>query len=81
MRLSQLASKQLIDVKEGRKYGQLEQCECVIDAKKGQILGFQMREQPSFFKKHDDAVFIKWEHISLVGKDRILFHAGQTERE
>lgn len=81
MRLSQLATKQLIDVKEGKKYGQLEQCECVIDHKKGQVVGFQMRAQPNIFKKQQEEMFIKWEHISLIGKDRILFHAAVMERE
>ena len=82
MRLSQLATKQLIDVKEGKKYGQLEHCECVLDAKSGKIIGFQMRDNPALFKKQTEKTFIKWEHISLVGKDRILFHAtGEEHRE
>jgi YlmC/YmxH family sporulation protein len=81
MRLSQLATKQLIDMKEGKKYGQLEQCECIIDAKNGQIVGFQMRDNPTIFKKQEDPIFIKWEHITLVGKDRILFQARQTESD
>jgi YlmC/YmxH family sporulation protein len=80
MRLSQLAAKQLIDIKEGKKYGLLEHCECVVDGKGGQIVGFQMRDQLSMFKKNEEPIFIKWEQITLVGQDRILFQNSEAER-
>lgn len=73
MRLSELAAKQLIDMTEGKKFGVLEHCECVIDPKNGKILGFQMKEMPSMFRNKRETKFIAWDHIELVGKDRILF--------
>ena len=81
MRLSQLATKQLIDAKEGKKYGVLEHFECVIDPKSGKVVGFQLKDMQTIFKKNRDRYFIAWEDISLVGKDRILFHSTNMERD
>ena len=81
MRLSELATKQLIDMREGKKYGILDHCECVIDPKNGKIIGFQMKEMPSMFKQKREGKFIAWEHITLVGKDRVLFTDVEGEKE
>ena len=82
MLLSELAEKELIEMKNGVRYGFLAETECIFDPKTGKILGFEMPPQMAkmpFQKKKSSMVrYIPWEEILLIGEDRILFQKTTT---
>ena len=75
MLLSELAEKELIEVNEGVRYGFLANTECVIDIETGKVKGFELqpRRIQSFFQSKEQPVLILWEHIVLIGENRVLF--------
>ena len=81
MLLSELASKELIQIKDGVRCGLLAETECLLDAKTGQIYGFELVHKGVRlpFKPKDKKMqsFIPWTEISLIGEDRILFKKTQ----
>lgn len=75
MLLSEMAEKELIEMKNGEKYGYLSETECFFDPKTGKILGFELVEPFRFLKTADQGKhFIRWEDIQLIGENRILFN-------
>ncbi|MFF2753979.1 YlmC/YmxH family sporulation protein [Psychrobacillus sp. NPDC058041] len=78
MLLSELAEKELIQVKDGARYGKLANTELLFDPSSGKIKGFEVyQKSASFFqvnKTNKKKEFISWEEIILIGKDRILFN-------
>ena len=76
MLLSQLAEKELIEVKDGVRYGFLANTECVLDLETGKVKGFEIQPNriKSMLSKYDKEPFtILWENIVLIGEDRVLF--------
>lgn len=82
MLLSELAQKELIQVKDGVRYGLLADTDLLFDGKTGKIIGLEIRKRSGLFGfkgKGDPAdEFIPWEEIVLIGEHRILF--GETGR-
>lgn len=80
MLLSELAQKELIQVKEGLRYGLLIDTDLLFDGKTGAIIGLEIRRKGGLFGLKTDVSeeFIPWEEIVLVGEHRILF--GNTKR-
>lgn len=82
MLLSELAEKELIQVKDGTRYGKLADTELLFDPKNGRIVGFEVyQKSASFFqgnKANKKKEFISWEEIILIGKDRILFNDTES---
>lgn len=78
MLLSELAEKELIEIKNGVRYGFLADTECVFDASTGKIKGFELQSATlkTMFQKRQSSstLFIRWEDIALIGEDRILFN-------
>ncbi|QFF98581.1 YlmC/YmxH family sporulation protein [Psychrobacillus glaciei] len=78
MLLSELAEKELIQVKDGARYGKLANTELLFDPATGKIEGFEVSlKTASFFqanKANKKKEFISWKEIILIGKDRILFN-------
>ncbi|WP_313891217.1 YlmC/YmxH family sporulation protein [Psychrobacillus sp.] len=78
MLLSELAEKELIQVKDGARYGKLANTELLFNPETGKIEGFEVfQKSASFFqgnKSTKKKEFISWEEIILIGKDRILFN-------
>ncbi|MCK1996114.1 sporulation protein, YlmC/YmxH family [Paenisporosarcina quisquiliarum] len=84
MLLSELAEKELIQVKDGARYGKLADTELLFNPENGKIEGFEVfqRTTGSFFqgnKSGKKKEFIAWEEIILIGKDRILFNEANYE--
>ncbi|MGX9133713.1 YlmC/YmxH family sporulation protein [Rummeliibacillus sp. JY-2-4R] len=81
MLLSELADKELIQIKDGVRCGLLAETECLINAQTGQIYGFELVNKgyrlPFQSKEAKTQSFIPWTEISLIGEDRILFHNTQ----
>lgn len=81
MLLSELADKELIQMKDGVRCGLLAETECLLNPKTGQIYGFELVHKGYRlpFKSKDTRVqsFIPWTEISLIGEDRILFKKTQ----
>ncbi|ALC85983.1 MULTISPECIES: YlmC/YmxH family sporulation protein [Bacillaceae] len=82
MLLSELAEKELIQVKDGARYGRLANTELLFDPTTGKIQGFEVyQKSASFFqgnKANKKKEFISWEEIILIGKDRILFNEADS---
>lgn len=82
MLLSELAEKELIQVKDGARYGKLANTELLFDPATGKIQGFEVyQKSASFFqtnKVNKKKEFISWEEIILIGKDRILFNEADS---
>ncbi|MFJ8261486.1 YlmC/YmxH family sporulation protein [Rummeliibacillus sp. NPDC094406] len=81
MLLSELAEKELIQIKDGVRCGLLAETECLLNAKTGQIYGFELVQKgyrlPFQAKENKVQSFIPWTEISLIGEDRILFKKTQ----
>lgn len=81
MLLSELADKELIQIKDGVRCGLLAETECLLNAKTGQIYGFELVQKgyrlPFQSKENKAQSFIPWTEISLIGEDRILFNKTQ----
>ncbi|TQR20969.1 YlmC/YmxH family sporulation protein [Psychrobacillus vulpis] len=82
MLLSELAEKELIQVKDGARYGKLADTELLFNPTNGKIEGFEVYpKSASFFqanKANKKKEFISWEEIILIGKDRILFNEADS---
>lgn len=80
MLLSELAQKELIQIKDGVRYGLLGEMDLIFDGKTGQIIGLEVKKRVSLFgfknRAEQAEEFIPWEEIVLVGEHRILF--GET---
>ena len=77
MLLSELAEKEIIEVKNGIRYGFLANTECIFDEATGKVQGFEIQSSAlkSIFKnkQSQSQTFIRWQDILLIGEDRILF--------
>lgn len=75
MLLSELAEKELIQVKEGIRYGLLADTDLLFDGKTGAIIGLELKKRTGMFGLKSEAAeeYIPWEEIILVGEHRILF--------
>lgn len=78
MLLSELAEKELIQVKDGSRYGKLANTELLFDPITGKIEGFEVYNKSASFFQSKQATkkkeFISWGEIILIGEDRILFN-------
>ena len=85
MLLSELAEKELIQVKDGSRYGRLADTELLFNPQTGKILGFELYQKSSSFFQSNKVPrrkeFISWEEIILIGKDRILFNETDSSIE
>ncbi|MDI2589213.1 MULTISPECIES: YlmC/YmxH family sporulation protein [unclassified Psychrobacillus] len=85
MLLSELAEKELIQVRDGARYGKLADTELLFNPKTGKIEGFEVfQKTTSFFqanKTNKKKEFIAWKEIILIGKDRILFNETDSSSE
>ena len=83
MLLSELAEKELIQVKDGARYGKLADTELLFNPENGKIEGFEVFQKTGTFfqgnKTGKKKEFISWEEIILIGKDRILFNEANNE--
>lgn len=83
--LSELAEKELIQVKDGARYGKLADTELLFNPQTGKIEGFEVfQKTASFFqssKANKKKEFISWNEIILIGKDRILFNETDSSSE
>ena len=83
MLLSELAEKELIQVKDGARYGKLADTELLFNPENGKIEGFEVFQKTgSIFqgnKSNKKKEFIAWNEIILIGKDRILFNEANNE--
>ncbi len=80
MLLSELAQKELIQVKEGIRYGLLADTDLLFDGKTGAIIGLELKKKAGMFgfKSEPAEEYIPWEEIILIGEHRILF--GKTSK-
>lgn len=79
MLLSDLAQKELIQVKEGIRYGLLADTDLLFDGKTGDIIGLELKQRTGMFGLKSEVAeeYIPWEEIILIGEHRILF--GKTK--
>ncbi|MFD2171297.1 YlmC/YmxH family sporulation protein [Tumebacillus lipolyticus] len=77
MKLSELAGKELIDVRSGTRVGLLGSADLFIDEESGVIHSIVITQGGfSFGKKRDQAV-IPWAAIHKIGPDMILLDSAQ----
>ncbi|MFC7320494.1 YlmC/YmxH family sporulation protein [Halobacillus campisalis] len=70
MRLRHLASKEVIDVREGKKLGILGQADLTIDPNSGRILSLIVLNRGLFHSKTETV--IEWDYVEIIGEDTIL---------
>ncbi len=68
MRLSELQNKDIINVGDGKKIGNI--IDIVIDPS-GKMQSMIVEQTKGFFSNHDD-LEIKWQQIEKIGEDVIL---------
>lgn len=78
MLLSELAEKELIQVKEGVRYGLLADTDLLFEAKTGKMIGLELKQRTGLLglKQVAGNEYIPWEEVMVVGEQRILF--GKT---
>mgnify|MGYP002510700426 CR=1 FL=1 len=78
MLLSELAEKELIQVKEGIRYGLLADTDLLFEAETGKLIGLEIKQRTGLLglKQVASKEFIPWSEIVVVGEHRILF--GKT---
>ena len=71
-RLSELQTKDVINVRDGKNLGRI--CDMEMDADHGRILRLMLPGRPRFFGffGREESVEISWENIRLIGLDVIL---------
>nr|WP_229734825.1 YlmC/YmxH family sporulation protein [Halobacillus andaensis] len=72
VRLKQLSSKEVIDVKEGRKLGVLGQADLKIDPDSGEIISLIILNKGLFHSRAETV--IDWNHVEIIGEDTILIN-------
>lgn len=75
MLLSELAEKELIQVKEGVRYGLLGDTDLLFEPETGKIIGLELKQRTGLLglKQVAGNEYISWDEIMVVGEHRILF--------
>ncbi|MCP3026072.1 YlmC/YmxH family sporulation protein [Halobacillus sp. A5] len=73
MRLKQLSSKEVIDIKEGKKLGVLGQADLTINPESGEILSLIILNKGLFHSRGE--IVIDWNHVEIIGEDTILINS------
>lgn len=83
MLLSELAEKELIQVKEGIRYGLLADTDLLFEAKTGKLIGLEIKQRTGLLglKQVAGKEFIPWQEIVVVGEQRVLFGKTATLHE
>jgi YlmC/YmxH family sporulation protein len=80
MRLSELAGKELIDVRSGTRIGLLGGADLYIDEASGAIHSIVITQGGFSFGKKKEQSIIPWAAIHKIGPDMILLDSSQEGR-
>jgi len=73
MKLSELYSKEIINIDTGENLGIFGDCDLIIDEKTGEILSFISGQSTGFgFFKEQKKKEIIWKNIKKIGSDMII---------
>jgi len=73
MKLSELYSKEIINIDTGENLGIFGDCDLIIDEKSGEIVSFISGQSTGFgFFKEQKKKEIMWKHIKKIGSDMII---------
>jgi len=77
--LSELKSKEVINIKNGNRLGYIDDAE--IDTSEGRVLSFIIYGRARFFGLfgREDDVLINCEDIQVIGRDTVLVSAEEIE--
>ncbi len=77
MRLSEIGDKEIIDLKDGRRHGQLWDAEILFDEKTGCISALIVPDPDcnSFFHAHKEMIQLPWNCIIKIGEDIIILQS------
>ena len=74
MRLSELVRKELVGMKDGKKYGLLQHAELVLEPATGELIGIEVKSQKSWkTMSRETLFFIPWNTIQVIGDEYVLF--------
>ena len=73
MKLSELYSKEIINIDTGENLGIFGDCDLIIDEKSGEIVSFVSGQSTGFgFFKEQKKKEIMWKNIKKIGSDMII---------
>ena len=73
MKLSELYSKEIINIDTGENLGIFGDCDLIIDEKSGEIISFVSGQSSGFgFFKEQKKREILWKNIKKIGSDMII---------
>ena len=75
MRLSDIGYKEIIDLADGGRYGQLADSELLFDPINGKIRALlvpQIQSRMSLFRQDQNFTQLPWESIKKIGEDIIV---------
>ncbi|MGI6728023.1 MAG: YlmC/YmxH family sporulation protein [Anaerovoracaceae bacterium] len=74
MRLSELGEKEIVNISDGSRYGDLYYAELVFDEKSSKIRAILIPEYKgrSFFSNSHDLIQLPWDSIRKIGEDIII---------
>ncbi len=78
MRLSEIGDKEIIDIRDGSKHGQLWDAEMIFDENTGEIKSLLVPdfEGASRFRKSGDYLQLPWQSILKIGDEIIIFQSS-----
>lgn len=78
MRLSEIGSKEIVDLSTGSSHGHLWDANMVFERKTGKIKAVLVGSPQStgvFRKGYNDMYELPWENIIIIGDDMIIFQS------
>jgi YlmC/YmxH family sporulation protein len=72
MRWSELEEKELIDLQNGQRLGELGRADLLIDPQTGEIASLLFPVGHSWFHRRQDMLTISWSRIRKIGPDMVI---------
>ncbi|MDN4594443.1 YlmC/YmxH family sporulation protein [Polycladomyces subterraneus] len=72
MRWSELTGKELIDLQNGQRLGELGRADLLIDPQTGEIGSLLFPVSHSWFQRRQDMLTISWNRIRKIGPDMVI---------
>lgn len=81
MRLSEIGSKEIVDLSKGSRHGQLWDTEMLFERENGKIKAVlipSFQSKGPFKSSSDQWIRLPWSNIVKIGEDMIIFRSGEN---
>lgn len=80
MRISEMAGKEVINLRDGARLGSVGECELAFDGRSGIISGLILPKRKSLFNLFDEnqTITIPWQAIKRIGDEIVIVDLNNT---